>query len=82
MENALLREPEPKLTYEHDCPYVEKLGEYAARLAQSPTPDDMTRSLGALIEIYHRDNQCPPTHDDRNLPTAEWADFVETARFY
>ena len=68
------------LTYPHDCPYVRRLGWYAAHIDRYHVVDQTIKTQEILIEIYHRKGICPPTHDDRNLPTTEWADFVELGR--
>lgn len=68
------------LTYPHDCPYVRQLGRYATHVVRFGIVSQTIKTQEAYIEIYHRQGTCPPTHDERNLPTTEWADFVEMGR--
>lgn len=65
------------LTYPHNCPYVRRLGEYASRVARFGIVGQTIRGHEVYLEIYHRDGTCPPTHDERGLPTTEWEDFIE-----
>ncbi len=80
MLNMSNTEERPRMTYDHNCPYVDSYHQYINRHAGQAALNLTTRAQEMFIETYHRSNTCPDTHDERGYPTTEWEEFVELTR--